>query len=655
MALAVFVLAGLVAGFAFAIALDRHPAARAYEDPTAARLDSLCFAAIAAVGACLATSWVLALTGLLRAAPLTVASLVVLAASAVWLYRLPRPWLRPVPAMGRWTLATTLVALAPVAAWIAFVLWRGTVLPPYNHDALSYHFPKALLLMKAAGFHAFDVPEARTATWPCNYELLLADSMILSGTDRFTAALSTFSYVVMGLFAARTAAAWWGGGPHVALASAVVATAPIVILHSGLHKNDLLFCALAIGAFSWGARWLAAGCPSSAIRAVFTVLLALGTKLTGAVVFAPVCVLLVLGAVRHRDLARPRWIAVVLASAAGASLLLGCAIYPANLAAVHKPFLSPIEPRGYGAWSNIWQFTAMLVVAPFANKGNDVWNVFRGEWWWWPENDVWTSNFGAIASVLAIALAPCVWRYRRAGALAERAAAGCAALFSYVVTLPIHAVPVGFFNADVRYVAFTLPLVVGGTLCPVLIEAERRAGRAARVAQVVLAAGAAAFGLSTFVAFGLHDAYAPLSYVDWIRGHPTDRAPHVRTNRAALAVDRLAGPYDACAFDLGFDTWVYPAYGRDWTRRVEFLHPAEGDVVIPEDADWVAVDRSWNIFFGHPGFVDMGKWEFFEKGTPTDDDLKVFRQLSRDPRFELVYDDRAQNQAVFRRKPRVAP
>jgi hypothetical protein len=439
------------------------------------------------------------------------------------------------------------------------------------------------------------------------------------------------------------------------MTTGVVATAPVVILHSGLHKNDLLFTGLAVGAFSWGARWVAAGCPSAAIRAVLTLLLALGTKLSGAIVFAPVCVLLVLGAVRHRDVARPRRIALTLAAASGASMLLGCAVYVVNLATVHKPFLSPAQPRGYGAWSNIWQFTAMLVVGPFASKGNDVWNVFRGEWWWWPENDVWASNFGAIASVLAILLVPCVWRYRRAGKPAERTAACCAALVSYIVTLPINAVPVGFFNSFVRYVAFALPLVVGWTACPILVEAERRRARAARIGQLVLAGGLAAFGVNAFVEFGLQDAYAPLDYFTAVLVHPDYRVPAVRSNRAALAIDYLADPSDVCAFDVGFDTWVYPAYGRDWTRRVEFLRPAEGDVAIPDDAQWVAVDRSWNIFFGHPDFVDMGKWDLFEKGTPTDDDLKVFRQLSRDPRFELVYDDREQNQAVFHRKPAGAP
>jgi hypothetical protein len=511
--------------------------------------------------------------------------------------------------------------------------------------------PKAVMLMRAHGYHFFDVPEPRTATWPWNYELLLADSMILTGGDHLTAAISTFAYVLVTLFAARTAAAWWGGGAHVALVAAVVATSPVVVLHSGLHKNDLLFIAFAMGAYAWSARWVAAGCTASALLAVLALMLALGTKLSAALVILPVGAVLAVGAYRQRAVLRPSRVALVCGGAILASLLLGSGIYFANLANVHKPFLSPVQPRGYGAWRNIWEFTTTLVIAPFASKNGGVWNVFHREYWWWPENDVWTSNWGAIVSALAIALVPCVWRYRGQGAVVERRATCIAAAFTYVFTLPINAPPAGYYNSFVRYTVYVVPLIASWTLSPALLELERRATRAVAAARVALATGVAAFGIWALNEFGLGDAYAPLPFLAYMLDHPDNRIPWVRRNRAASAVDALAAPGDTCAFDVGFDTWIYPAYGANWTRGVEFLQPAAGDVTIPDDADWVAVDRSWNVFFGHPGFVDMGKWHLIGRGKPTDEDLKVYRQLSRDPRFELVYDDRAQNQAVFHRRP----
>jgi hypothetical protein len=231
----------------------------------------------------------------------------------------------------------------------------------------------------------------------------------------------------------------------------------------------------------------------------------------------------------------------------------------------------------------------------------------------------------------------------------ERNACSLAVLVSYLVTLPIHNEPIGSFDTYARYVTFVLPAVAAWTISPILLEMERRSRTGAAWAGAAIAGGAAALGAWSFFVFGLHDAYAPFQYVAYMVEHPENRVPYVRRNRAGTAFDVLASPQDTCAFDAGFDTWVYPAYGPGWTRRVEYLRPAEGNVAIPEDADWVAVDRSWNVFFGHPRFVDMGKAFFLGRGRPSDADLRVYRQLSSDPRFELVYDDRSQNQALFRR------
>ncbi len=651
MAFALFVLSGLALGAALGSAFTRLPGSRPYEDDAAAILDTLCAMGVSALAVWVATSWVLAFAGALRAVPLTVASAIELGIGLAWLYRSRGAAPRTYRMMSRWTLVAATVAFLPAVLWIPFVLWRGTVLPPYSHDALSYHLPKAVLLMEAGGYRFFDIPEPRIATWPWNYELLLADSMVLTGSDHLTAALSTFSYALVVLFAARTAAAWWGGGSHVALVGAIVATAPVVVLHSGLHKNDLLFCALAMGALAWSARWLAAGCAASGLLAILALALALGTKLSAPLVIAPAGVLLFLGARRYRDAVGWRTVGVVCLAAAVASPLLGSGIYLVNLVHVHKPFLSPPQPRGYGVWSNIWEFTSMLVLSPFANDHHQaVWNVFHRAYWWWPENDVWASDWGPIASALAFLLIPCVWRYRGPPSRTERVATCVAALFTYVFLLPINVVPPGFYNSFVRYTVFAMPLVACWTLSPVLLEIERRAGRLAVAAGMLLAVGVAAVGARSLYAFGLHDAYAPIGYVAYMLDHPDSRIPFVRTNRAATALDLLAPPDDVSAFDVGFDTWVYPAYGARWTRRVEFLRPGDGEVAIPDDANWVAIDRSWHIFFGNPRFVDMGKWHLIGRGQPTEDDVKVYRQLAKDPRFELVYDDRQQNQALFHRK-----
>jgi hypothetical protein len=587
------------------------------------------------------------------------------AAGAALLYRSRDGLATQYPAPGAAAAVTITLALAPVVVWTAFVAWRGTFLPVYSHDGLAYHLPKAVLLAKASGFHVFDVPEARIATWPCNYELLLADTLALTGGDSATASIATVTYATFIVMTAWIAASWWGPGVHAAIAAAAAGAAPLVVLHSGLHKNDLLAGLLAVASFAWAARWYARGCRAALALATVAVLLMAGTKATSIFPAVAIFVVVVLGARRHRPSGRD--VGVYVAASLVATALLGGAAYAANLVVLHRPIGQSYSQVGYGDWSTIWQFTAMLVLAPFSRNPGAVWNPFRGQYWWWIGNDVWTSHYGAVFSVCTAVLALCVWRYcRRAPSAAaaadveERAAASLAPLAAYVFTLPLVFRPRGLFCGETRYVLFVIPFVFAWTLCPLLIELfdrAERAGNALRVgAQIAVGAAMGAFGAVSIWQFGVEDPYAPLDWVIYAFHHPEDRLPFVRRDRAASAFDVLAGPNDVCAIDVANDTWVYPAFGRDFTRKVEFLKPTAGAVAIPDDAQWVLVDRSWNVFFGHPKFVDMGlAARYLGRGKPSDDDLKIYRQLGEDPRFELVYDERRYNQAVFHRRKQAAP
>ncbi|HXX68852.1 MAG TPA: hypothetical protein VEK07_16820 [Polyangiaceae bacterium] len=663
MTLAIFAFGGCLLAAALSEALSRAGWRREYEDPVADLLDRIASWGLLAIAVWIASSWVLVLTGVLRKPALVATGSLELLGGAFWLYRLRGPGPKHYPSPGGWTAAAVLIGLLPVVLWTAFVAWRGTLLPVYNHDALAYHFPKAVLIARAGRLTYFDVPEMRIAAWPWNYELLLADAMILTGTDGYCALLGTFAYIVLGVMSARIAASWWGRGAHVALVAAAVLTAPIVVLHSGLHKSDLLLAVFAVASLMWAARWCAAGCFASCILATIALLAAIGTKLNAAFTVAAAAPILVLGLLRHRrgpGLVRTGGLFVV--AAAVGSLLLGAAAYVVDLGRVTSLIDSghQLGPATvYGDWSAIWQYTAMVLIAPFSASGNAVWNPFRREYWWWPSNDVWASHFGALFSILVGLLVPSLllWRFKpglaagsQSGLSAERRLASLAALAGYVLTLPIHSWPVGFFSTYGRYVAFVLPFVAAWTLSPISLALERAAGRWAGVLSVSLGCGMAAVGVASVWQFGIHDAYAPIEWVAYMMDHGEDRLPFVRRNRAASVFDKLAGPDERCAIDVGFDTWVYPAYGKAWTRNVDFLRPTPGPVVIPETADWVVVDRSWNVFFGHPQFVDMGKAALLGHGRPSGADLKVYRQLIHDPRFELVYDDRAQNQAVFHRR-----
>ncbi|PYQ48540.1 MAG: hypothetical protein DMF59_15775 [Acidobacteria bacterium] len=219
--------------------------------------------AVAVVGFMLwiGVNWVLALTHTLTRTMLSIAIVAFIAVSLFALRRLRLPKID----------TFTLVMLVPIALWIAYILWRGVILPPDNHDALAYHLPKAAFIAQTHGYGYFVTGDPRVTVLPANYELLLSDVMILTGTDHITEWLNTLFYV---LFLIATGAAierWFGPGPQVAASVIATAATPVLLLHSGADKNDLMTCFFAVAALLFGARWVVQGnetaCRGSARRA----------------------------------------------------------------------------------------------------------------------------------------------------------------------------------------------------------------------------------------------------------------------------------------------------------------------------------------------------------------------------------------------------
>ena len=197
------------------------------------------------VGAALwiAANWLLAIPHLLTFTSLAIVTGVFIAASAATLYR------------RRLTIPLTKKSLAmlPIGLWIIFILWRSSIVPPLSHDALAYHLPKAVMIMQAHGYETFRVADLRIVTLPSNYELLLADVLILSGSDRLTEWLGAIAYLAMLMLTGAFAERWWRAD-RVAIAASILAVAatPLFLLHSGADKNDLMTAFFCGATLLWG-------------------------------------------------------------------------------------------------------------------------------------------------------------------------------------------------------------------------------------------------------------------------------------------------------------------------------------------------------------------------------------------------------------------
>jgi hypothetical protein len=569
---------------------------------------------------------------------------------------------REVDAAELYRLGSIVAAVVLVAAGL-FFLWRSAVIFTPSGDAASYHLPKAAMLVRAHGYGTFDGPDVRVTNWPCDYELLLADVMLLDGNDVHTGWVSVGAVVFLLLSVGAIAERWWGRGRHVLVAVLLAASIRVVLLHADVHKTDVLSAAFFVTAIAFAARWATEGGASSLLIVLTTVALAFSTKGTALFLIAALGPLGVWGAVRHwRAGARPTFVVICAWTSLGLVLFLalGGTVNVRNMIETGSPF--GIDRHGliqtsYGDWGNVFRFTYLIFARPFSASVLKVWVPWRHQFWQWPRYDLYFSEWGLPSSLLLFALPLGVWRYARralpgAASPTERAAGSFTLVLAYLLVLPIHFVPLGFFAGFVRYTLFLPVVVFLWTAVPAVRELDALGGRARRGAALGMAAGVAIFGWY-MVQEVEHDHLEPLDYVRAILEHPEQRRSRrsAWNNRAGFLVDRVAGPDDVIAFDGAEDSWSYYCFGAELRRGVVFLHPDRGlPVAIPNEAKWVVVDRIISIAFGNPKFKDFGDWtEYFGKGTPSAEDMAVFNQVSNDPNFKLVYRDTTMNQAIFER------
>jgi hypothetical protein len=584
------------------------------------------------------TLWITAIAHIMTA-PVLVGRTVIVAAAALGMWWLRRKGILRTapPSVPGVTAATILLVAVPLVIWSVFILWRGVIIPPVSHDALSHHLPKAVLFSRAAGYEHLSFLDARIRNIPANYELMLAETLLIEGDDDITEWLSLLFYLLLFVGSAALCERWWQTAPAASsVMGLLVAGVPVALLHSGAHKNDLLTAALIVGALLLAGRWMMTREPSAAIMMVTVFAAAVGTKPQAAAVALCAAPLLLRGLTA-------KILLKLVAAALIAFLLLGGYVFISNV--VNEGAVIGVSGShdretvvAYGDWANVWQAPYVLLAAPFVGTTYQLPVPWSEVPWFWRKYEIFFSHLGIPFALCAIAT-PFVMVMVRGNL--ERLAVTAVAVLALVLMLPVDFRPHGMFTISLpRYALYVAPVVFGWTAGPLL------RGRLVLPLAVIAAISFSAYGMDN----AEKDTFAPMEYVRWAKKNPGTRVVAFDPNRAASLVDRRAGPHDGVAIDAGYGTWIHPAFGKELKRPVHFIPQDGGPLQIPAGVRWVAIDRSYASIWEHPDFRDLSQArQFLVRGKPGPEEMRVFNALQKDPRFELVVYNRITNQAVFRR------
>jgi len=624
------------------LAIGTEIACRVWGD--AGPLERATVASVISAALWLGSTWVLALSHQLTMTALVVRAAIVTIIAIVMLARRLRGVSFNVPIDKR-AFAIVAIAALPFLVWTEFMFWRGAIVPPLSHDALSYHLPRAVLFARSDGFRYLTELEARERNIPANYEMLLAEFVVTQHSDTYTEWPSTVLYVLFVIACGALMERWWGRSllPLLVMMT-FVAGVPVLLLHSGAHKNDLMVGYFTVAAMVFAGRWWRDAHRGALFLFIASIAMAVGTKpqAAGFAIFMAPFVL-------YRMVTRltARTIAGVIAFSVAAFLFLGGVVYVVNMVEQRSMLGNNGAKQGiinYGDWKNLWQGPYVLVAAPFDTDSRALRVPWEDNPWFWRRYEIYFSHLGIPFALCAI-VAPfaALWARRDEGS-SERRVITFAAVMAFLLMLPVTFKPHGFFAISLpRYAMFIVPIVFGWTVVPLASWMNQRAAQALLV---VAALSFVAYGVDNAV----NDAFAPIGYVLWARENTGTRMIPFDPNRAASVVDRLAGPNDKIALDASYASWIHPAFGAQLTRPVYFIPPGDGAPVIPNDAKWVVIDRGWSIIWEASGLDDLSQADkLVTRGTPTPDDLRVARAVLRDPHFKLVFMHRGANQLVFHR------
>jgi len=612
------------------------------------------------LGLWVAIVWILSLAHLLALPGLLLSGAGVLASSA-WLARSRTSESTAGEVLsGFWERRCRLLLFLPVFCLLAFLLWKGFVLPTSNPDALYLHLPRAVEITRNAGLplgRDLAIGWGSYGTYPLNYEGILASILCLSGQDTYTEWFTTWTLglscsLVIGVSGVVRERA---SLRQISITLLLFVCLPVLVLQGATDKVDIATAVVSASSLFWLYWWLERdGRTSIFLLSWASACMAVGFKRTG-VLFLATCAL---GLVCK--LTRNGWRSALslIAAALGAGLSLGFVGVANNFFAFRGVFGADGGIQNYNRFegsalfdpSQLVTYPALLNLVPFSSAAGAVYVPWRSDWWYWPATNLFFSHWGLVFNALVVVsfvVAPYWVREALRGRRAARLP--LIALGAFLVIVAKSYAYAGGFNSYPRYTLFFAAFVAVYLALPLveLLTKSRRASVAAfALAAVWLAANA--------IYYTEHDDYAPFAQV-WRRWREPEARRIVPTGarRVPCLVDRAAGPDAVIATDLTYMTWVHPLYGKDLRRPVHILRPSvPGKFDVPKDAEWIVADNISNVVWGGKAATTAGEQlRAFHTGRPAERDTALFRQLQHDPRFALIYVANEGAEAVFRRKP----
>lgn len=263
-------------------------------------------------------------------------SLLLIALTRRSLLRALRELLAGIRDFGQMLRVTPALAIATAVLLLALLwtLWLGLVLPPTDWDGLAQNLPMAAFHIQNGDTAPIETPYRGIRAYPQGGALLLAYTMLLSGSDT-AVDLVQFPFWLMGTLAVYALARTLAANRANALAGALLfAAAPVVMLQARTAYFDLEVAAIALAALALLLD-RQVGLRSRALVAGAAAGLLAGLKYAGLIYALVLLVLLVLSLLAGRIPRRTAGAAV--AVYLGAALVLGGCWYAWNIAGYQNP------------------------------------------------------------------------------------------------------------------------------------------------------------------------------------------------------------------------------------------------------------------------------------------------------------------------------